>query len=220
MTTKDKICRVSLKYFITQGYEYTSLEQIANEVGIKKPSIYYHYKSKEDLLAHGVHLIIDEVLSTINRHVIDHDPCKVQLQGFFESILDCNQNLSALIGSDLNGSTNISAIFQLSANRFDHIAEEITAYYDSLIAIIINILNRGVNLGEIELALEVEKAAIEILATIEGLITISSLYKKLNIAQIRTTLYDRLWDTISITPIKEKKKTNKVLDSFLIGRKW
>lgn len=47
--TKNKIKEVALKLFSSRGYEETSLSMIAKEVGIKTPSIYAFYKSKEDL---------------------------------------------------------------------------------------------------------------------------------------------------------------------------
>ncbi|WP_174727023.1 TetR/AcrR family transcriptional regulator [Mesobacillus harenae] len=49
MDTKSKIREVALKLFADKGYEQTSLSTIASEVGIKTPSIYAFFKSKEDL---------------------------------------------------------------------------------------------------------------------------------------------------------------------------
>lgn len=47
--TAKKIQDVALKYFSLKGYDGTSLAEIAEEVGIKKPSIYAHFKSKNEL---------------------------------------------------------------------------------------------------------------------------------------------------------------------------
>ena len=48
MSTKEKILDAALTLFAENGYDGTSVEQIANIVGIKAPSLYKHYKSKED----------------------------------------------------------------------------------------------------------------------------------------------------------------------------
>ncbi len=48
-TTRQRILTESLKLFSKEGYEAVSVEQIANAVGIKAPSLYKHYKSKRDI---------------------------------------------------------------------------------------------------------------------------------------------------------------------------
>ena len=50
MSTKEKILDAALSLFAENGYDGTSVEQIANVVGIKAPSLYKHYKGKEDIL--------------------------------------------------------------------------------------------------------------------------------------------------------------------------
>ena len=50
MTTKEKILNAALSLFAQNGYDGTSVEQIAGLVGIKAPSLYKHYKSKEEIL--------------------------------------------------------------------------------------------------------------------------------------------------------------------------
>ncbi len=44
-----EIKAAALKYFTLHGYEGASLAQIADEVGLKKQSIYAHFKGKDDL---------------------------------------------------------------------------------------------------------------------------------------------------------------------------
>lgn len=50
MNTKEKIFNVSLDLFSKKGYDSVSLREIAEEVGIRKSSIYSHYPSKEAIL--------------------------------------------------------------------------------------------------------------------------------------------------------------------------
>ena len=50
MSTKEKILDAALTLFGKNGYDGTSVEQIASIVGIKAPSLYKHYKGKEDIL--------------------------------------------------------------------------------------------------------------------------------------------------------------------------
>ena len=50
MTTKERILDESLTLFSENGYNGTGVEQIAEKVGIKAPSLYKHFKGKEDIL--------------------------------------------------------------------------------------------------------------------------------------------------------------------------
>lgn len=47
--TAKRIMNVALRHFAQNGYEGASLADIAAEVGIKKPSIYNHFKDKDEL---------------------------------------------------------------------------------------------------------------------------------------------------------------------------
>lgn len=48
--TKERLIKAALELFSENGYEGTSVDQIAKAVGIKTPSIYAHFKGKEELL--------------------------------------------------------------------------------------------------------------------------------------------------------------------------
>ncbi len=50
MSTRDRILDIALELFTAQGYERTSLRQIAERLGFSKAAIYYHFASKEDIL--------------------------------------------------------------------------------------------------------------------------------------------------------------------------
>lgn len=47
---RREIVRVAAILFDEQGYHQTSMEDIAEAVGIRKPSLYYYFKSKDELL--------------------------------------------------------------------------------------------------------------------------------------------------------------------------
>ncbi|WP_199486407.1 TetR/AcrR family transcriptional regulator [Actinomadura logoneensis] len=49
--TREQIRRVALELFAEQGYEKTSLREIAERLGVTKAALYYHFKTKEDIIA-------------------------------------------------------------------------------------------------------------------------------------------------------------------------
>ncbi|MEU3572992.1 helix-turn-helix domain-containing protein [Kitasatospora sp. NPDC036755] len=49
--TRERAQRVALQLFAEHGYESTSLRMIAERLNITKAALYYHYKSKDEILA-------------------------------------------------------------------------------------------------------------------------------------------------------------------------
>ncbi|WP_433649180.1 TetR/AcrR family transcriptional regulator [Micromonospora zamorensis] len=49
--TRDRIKAVALELFTEQGYEKTSLREIAERLNVTKAALYYHFKSKDDIVA-------------------------------------------------------------------------------------------------------------------------------------------------------------------------
>lgn len=48
--TRAEACHTALRLFTDQGYETTSMRQIADELGINKASLYYYFDSKEAIV--------------------------------------------------------------------------------------------------------------------------------------------------------------------------
>jgi AcrR family transcriptional regulator len=48
--TRSRAQKVALELFAEQGYEKTSLREIAERLGVTKAALYYHFKSKEDIV--------------------------------------------------------------------------------------------------------------------------------------------------------------------------
>jgi AcrR family transcriptional regulator len=48
--TREKIRTVALELFAEQGYEKTSLREIAERLQVTKAALYYHFKTKEDIV--------------------------------------------------------------------------------------------------------------------------------------------------------------------------
>ena len=47
---REELTRIAARLFAEKGYQGTSLADLAEELGVQKPSLYHHIDSKEDLL--------------------------------------------------------------------------------------------------------------------------------------------------------------------------
>jgi AcrR family transcriptional regulator len=59
--TREHIRRLALELFAERGYDATSLREIAERLGITKAAVYYHFKTKEEILTSLVNDFFAEV---------------------------------------------------------------------------------------------------------------------------------------------------------------
>jgi len=63
--TRTRIQQVAVELFTEHGYEGTSLREIAERLGVTKAALYYHFRSKEDIiesLVEDLHQQMDELI--------------------------------------------------------------------------------------------------------------------------------------------------------------
>jgi AcrR family transcriptional regulator len=89
--TRQRILDIALELFTTQGYEKTSLRQIAEKLGFSKAAIYYHFASKDEILL-ALHLRLHEFgrefLSTIDQARATPEVWATLLDGLIEQMLE------------------------------------------------------------------------------------------------------------------------------------
>lgn len=64
--TKQEILKAALDLFSVQGYEATSISQIADVVGIRKATMYSHFASKQEILD----ALVQNTMEQYNKHSI------------------------------------------------------------------------------------------------------------------------------------------------------
>ena len=102
--TRQRILNAALKLFAQYGYEAVSVGQIAEAVGIKAPSLYKHFKSKQD--------IFDSILAQMERLDAEHARQYALPEGTAEEMADAYQNAA------------VSDLIAFSKARFRYWTEE------------------------------------------------------------------------------------------------
>lgn len=86
-----KILEAAIKLFAEKGYPLTSIQDIANECGIAKGSIYSYFKSKEDVLIAALNHYFNQIMRRVHtlekQHVNPRDKFATKLTVFFESVI-------------------------------------------------------------------------------------------------------------------------------------
>lgn len=67
-TTRERVLDVALDLFVEQGYDKTSLREVAERMGFTKAALYYHFPSKADMLValhQRMHALMDKPLAVL-----------------------------------------------------------------------------------------------------------------------------------------------------------
>ena len=112
--TKSEIIKVATDLFIRNGYEYTTIEDILKDWGGSKGSLYYYFKSKEEILDAVVHALVDkeekrimDILSEKEYGTLD------MLNLFLAACLSRNQQLYGL-EAEIYRSRNITLSYRIA----------------------------------------------------------------------------------------------------------
>lgn len=85
-STKERMKQAALPLFAHKGYEGTTMNEIAKLVGIKKASLYAHYKGKEELFFAIYEELEQEYVSLTQRIMSECEGCSAEdkLRQMFE----------------------------------------------------------------------------------------------------------------------------------------
>jgi AcrR family transcriptional regulator len=118
---REAILDVALELFNEQGYEKTSLREIAERLGVTKAALYYHFEKKEDILLElhlRLHTLGRSILDQLDQYTDERESvaaCPRLLDEFIDQVL-ANRELFLL------HQRNQSAFEQLAGNE-RHAAE-------------------------------------------------------------------------------------------------
>lgn len=112
--TKARIRAVAMELFTAQGYEQTSLREIADRVGMTKASLYYHYPSKQALLIALIEPLVEEWRRDVEAAEREpYSPVSVRL--FLGRILDTmirHRDACAIVMRDTPALATVKPILQ------------------------------------------------------------------------------------------------------------
>ncbi|BCB87802.1 TetR/AcrR family transcriptional regulator [Phytohabitans suffuscus] len=112
--TKARIRAVAMELFTAQGYEQTSLREIADRVGMTKASLYYHYPSKQALLLALVEPLVDEwrrEVDSAEREPYNPTSVRIALGRIIDTMIR-HRDACAIVMRDTPALTSVKPILQ------------------------------------------------------------------------------------------------------------
>jgi len=132
---KQEIMEVALTHFNRKGYYKTSLDDIAHEVGITKPGIYYYFKSKKNLFIELFRDKVDSYFETVARDTLSEESAPLRIRRFTEKSENLFQKNIDLLRYCIE--------FISMGTRDEEIRQEVTALYQKKIAVFSTIIEEG-----------------------------------------------------------------------------
>ncbi len=128
---REEILSEAAKLFRRKGYSGTSMQDIASEVGILKGSIYYHFKSKDEIfrevLLRGISPILKKAEFTLNSKLPPRETLKELIRDHVNYILNNDYSLVIFAQEKEKISEKQTRDYVLSRNRYEKIFKEVLA---------------------------------------------------------------------------------------------
>lgn len=87
VSRRDELLQIATRLFMEKGYQATSMQDIAKEMGIQKPSLYHYITSKDDILREIVDITMNKLIESIEAIVFSEGNPVEKLERIIDSHL-------------------------------------------------------------------------------------------------------------------------------------
>lgn len=185
--SKEKIKKIAIKHFNQYGYEGTKMAQIAEEAGMRKQSLSYHYQTKKELLLE----VYKEVIQEEQMFVLN----------YFDSTQDLSleDQLYTFLNEHKNRfltNPNVAILYNLSfitpLEVYDYILSQFRLYLGTLKEVI------GSCFAKYEFRLSPEECTIAFVTLLDGL-DIQLVYESSQTYEkVQQVTWDIFWNGIQV----------------------
>ena len=139
-TTRDQILVEATRLFVSEGYVGLSMRQLAEQVGVSKAGLYYHFRDKEALFLAILTENLLEIERIINQARSQDAPVQEKIRTIFTGIFARSPEQQAII--------------RLASQEASHLAPDVRAafrqlYHQKFTAQIQAILQEGIDAGQL-----------------------------------------------------------------------
>jgi TetR/AcrR family fatty acid metabolism transcriptional regulator len=158
---KNQIIEAAIKVFSELGFQNARMDDIAEESGLSKGSLYWYFESKDDIILTILDHLFDQELFEWKDLAQIESSAKRRLQDFLEHTIYAFKDMRHLMPVILE--------FYALTLRRDQVQEVFKGYLNNYLQILVPVIQQGINQKEFR-PVDPEEAAIAILANFEGTI--------------------------------------------------
>ena len=157
---RQAILEAAIAVFAQHGFDAATTDDIARAAGLSKGGLYWHFKSKDDILAAILMQIFDQELGVLQQLIAAEGAAAPRLREMVAHGVAAVQQLEALLPVMLE-------FYALAARRGD-VRQFLQRYYQRYHQLLTQLIGQGFARGEFRYG-TAEAAAITLIAQLEGL---------------------------------------------------
>lgn len=172
ISNRDYVTKVASDLFLVQGCASTSMDEVVKQSGVAKSNIYYHFKSKEELVLAVLERSISSLQSLFREHVL---ASKGALLPRFERYTDVL--IQELVARDCTGGCPLISLMVEAGKTNEPVRLRLAQFFQQQAQAIASLLEEGRRQGEIRADLPASTLASLLTSWLEGSLMLASIQK-------------------------------------------
>ena len=161
-TRKQEILAAATAVFAQKGFAGASMDDIVQASGISKGGLYWHFKSKDELIAAILSQFFDQEMAALDALLQTEGTATQKLQQLGQQIIADVSQMSELL--------TISLEFYALAARRQSVRLELQRHFQQYGNTLATLIRAGIDEGAFDPAVSAQQAALNLIAQFEGLV--------------------------------------------------
>lgn len=160
--TKEKILEAASRCFSKTGYARTTMDKIAEESRVSKGTLYWYFKSKEDLF-------VELKERQVERAIKELEEIFSKEEAFYKRLMDAISMFFSSLTPDKRELARLNAVFLAEAPRIPKLNSMLKLQHRKVKELIETAVEEAISRGEIRGNVTPEMLSTVLLALIDGL---------------------------------------------------
>lgn len=174
------VIEVAAQLFLQRGYAYTSMDEVMQESQVSKSNIYYHFKSKDDLLLAVVEYWIDQYEAALFAYLSQKErTVEERIMAFLDLLAEGVEKRNCQSGCPF------VSLYVQCPGHVEQVRERISRFFTELGPMLTKLFQQGMRNAEFRSDLQPKQAASLFIAAMEGSLVLAETTR--NVAIIRET---------------------------------
>ena len=159
---RQKILVAATAVFAQKGFDGASMDDIVQASGLSKGGLYWHFKSKDDMIAAILSQFFSQEMALLTDLVTAVGPASEKLSQLGQQVMTDVSQMADLLA--------ISLEFYALAARREAVRQELNGYFQQYRDSLASLIQAGIDAEEFSTAVSAPEAALNLLAQFEGLV--------------------------------------------------